>query len=79
MAIGNTEQRISGYTIRMTDLERSVCDAVKYRNKTGAEVCAEVIRNYIKRGDRNFSRLIEYARKLRVLKTLNNYLEMSIE
>jgi len=26
-------------------LERSVCDAVKYRNKLGLDVCAEVIRS----------------------------------
>lgn len=39
---------ISGYKVHITDMERSVCDAVKYRNKIGLDVCAEVIRTYLK-------------------------------
>lgn len=69
---------ISGFTVRMTDVERSVCDAIKYRNKVGADICAEVVRNYLNRSERNISRLIEYADKLRIKKTLNNYLEVLI-
>lgn len=30
-------------------MERSVCDAIKYRNKIGLEVCSEVVRNYLKK------------------------------
>ncbi len=32
-------------------MERSVCDAVKYRNKIGLDVCAEVIRTYLKKAE----------------------------
>ena len=63
----------------MTDLERSVCDAVKYRNKVGLDVCAEVIRSYARMKERNLSRLSEYAQKLRLTKVMNNYLEIAIE
>ena len=70
---------ISGYHVRITDMERSVCDAVKYRNKIGMEVCSEVIRNYLKKKDRNLSRLSEYAKRLRVANILKNYMEIAIE
>jgi predicted transcriptional regulator of viral defense system len=63
---GISQQKISGYTVLMTDLERSVCDAIRYRNKIGTELCTEIIKNYIARQDRNFSRLDEYAEKLRI-------------
>lgn len=76
---GITEQEISGYTVKITDIERSVCDAIKYRNKIGVDVCIEVLRSYLKRKDRNLSRLTEYAIKLRVKKTLDNYLAISLE
>ena len=76
---GIIEQEISGYKVRITDIERSVCDAIKYRNKIGLEVCSEVIRSYLKRNDRNLSRLTEYAKKLRVKRTLDNYLAISLE
>lgn len=48
---------ISGYKVHITDMERSVCDAVKYRNKIGLDVCAEVIRTYLKKPNRNLARL----------------------
>lgn len=70
---------LSGFQVRITDLERSVCDAVKYRNKVGLDVCAELIRSYARLKERNLSRLSEYAQKLRLTKVMNNYLEIAIE
>ena len=60
---------------KITDLERTICDAVKYRNKIGLDVCGEVIDNYLKTDNRNISLLHEYAAKLRVKNTLIKYLE----
>ena len=62
----------------MTELERSVCDAVKYRNKIGSALLSEIIRNYTKRKDRNLSRLSEYAKKLRVEKTIKEYMTIAL-
>ena len=79
MEFGIEQKEISGFQVRITDLERSVCDAVKYRNKVGLDVCAEVIRSYARQKERNLSRLSEYAQKLRLTKVMNNYLEIAIE
>ena len=79
LEFGVMDVEMSGYNIRMTDLERSVCDAVKYRNKIGLEVCSEVIRNYLKKQNRNLSQLAEYAKRLRVANILKNFLEIAIE
>ena len=79
LTFGIEQQEISGYNVRITDLERSVCDAVKYRNKIGLDFCAEIIRSYVRRRDRNLSRLNDYARRLHIAKVLNNYLEIAIE
>ena len=79
LTFGIVQQEISGYRVRITDPERSVCDAVKYRNKIGLDVCAEIIRSYLARRDRNLSRLSDYANRLRVAKVLNSYLEIAIE
>jgi len=74
--IGVTGMEICGYRVKITDVERSVCDAVKYRNKIGLDVCSEIINEYLKRKDRNISRLCEYAKQLRVYNTLSKYLEV---
>ncbi len=75
LEFGICEQAISGYKVRITDVERTVCDAVKYRNKIGMDVCGEVIDAYLKRPDRNIPLLHEYATKLRVNNILNRYIE----
>lgn len=54
---------ISGNRALITDIERTVCDAVKYRNKIGLDVCGEIIDTYLKKGNRNISLLHEYAKK----------------
>lgn len=78
LEFGIRQETISGHEVRITDLERSVCDAVKYRNKIGLDICAEVIHSYLQKKERNLSRLTEYAGKLRVANILNNYLEIAL-
>ncbi len=75
LEFGIVQKNISGYDVLVTDLERTVCDAVKYRNKIGLDVCGEVIDSYLKKDNRNISLLHEYARKLRVKNILTKYLE----
>ncbi len=76
--IGIEERVVSGYRINIYDVERCVCDAVKFRNKVGMDVCAEVVNSYLSRPDRNLSRLMDYARKLRVANILEKYLEIKL-
>ena len=45
----------------------------------GLDICAEVIRSYLKKPNRNLTRLQDYAKRLRVFNTLKNYLEIAIE
>lgn len=79
MEFGIMDADISGNHVRITDMERSVCDAVKYRNKLGLDICAEVIRSYLRKPNRNLTRLQDFAKRLRVFNTLKNYLEIAIE
>jgi predicted transcriptional regulator of viral defense system len=78
LEFGTTIAEVHGHKVRVTDLERSVCDAIKYRNKIGLDVCAEILKAYLHRADRNIAKLIEYAKKLRVAVTLKTYLETGI-
>lgn len=76
--LGVTTATISGYKVKIFDLEKCVCDAVKFRNKIGMDVCIEIIKNYLKRKDRNISKLTKYAQTLRVAKILDIYLAMGV-
>lgn len=76
LEFGTVWKEISGFKVRITDMERSVCDAIKYRNKIGLDLCAEIVKAYLNKTERNLALLSEYARKLRVSKILDNYLEV---
>ena len=69
---------IDGFSVNVYDVERCVCDAVKFRNKVGMDVCSEIINNYLERPERNISRLMDYARTLRVSAILEKYLEVKL-
>ncbi|MDR2815946.1 MAG: hypothetical protein LBB62_04505 [Proteiniphilum sp.] len=76
--LGVVTQKISGYTVKIYDIEKSVCDAVKYRTKIGMETASEILKTYLKRKDRNLTKLIGYAKKMRIEKVLKTYLEIQI-
>ena len=78
LGIGVMKMKIDGFNIRVYDVERCVCDAVKFRNKIGMDVCSEILDNYLKRPNRNMSKLMTYARKLRVGTILEQYLQVKL-
>lgn len=78
LELGRIRTIINGYEVSVFDMERSVCDALKTRNKIGMDVCSEIINNYLQRKDRNLNRLAEYVKELRVANILHNYLELAL-
>ena len=76
--IGVTQQEIDGYKVKIYDLEKSVCDAVKFRNKIGIDISSEILKNYLKRSDKNLTKLHGYAKRMRVANTMNNLMDYLI-
>ena len=76
LSIGVMPMEIDGFKIRVYDVERCVCDAVKFRNKIGIDVCSEIIKSYMERSTRNINKLMRYARQLRVGTILEQYLQV---
>lgn len=76
LSLGVIEMETGGLLVKVYDVERSVCDAIKHRNKIGIDVMAEILRTYLARPDRNLAKLVDYAYKLRIRTILNKYLEV---
>lgn len=74
--IGITTAEIEGAKVQIYDIEKSVCDAVKFRNKQGMDIAKEVVKNYLKRPDRDIVKLQRYAEQLRVTHQISNFLEI---
>jgi predicted transcriptional regulator of viral defense system len=75
---GVNRELIDGVKVEIYNVEKSVCDAVKFRNKVGKDILNEILTNYLKRPDRNVDSLIKYANRLRVKSILMNYLDVLI-
>lgn len=76
--IGKTTAIIEGIEVEIYDKERCLCDAIKYRNKIGIDVMAEILNSYLSSDNRDISRLSVYAKQLRVFNILSNYLNVKI-
>ena len=78
LEIGVSKMFLEGYNIRIYDIKLCVSDAIKFRNKTGMDVCSEIIDNYLVRPERNISKLLDYAKQLRVGTILEDYLQVKL-
>jgi hypothetical protein len=61
---------------RMYSLEKSVCEAIKFRNKIGKDTMAEVLKNYLKRKDKDLNELFRIAKIMKMEKLLREYLNL---
>lgn len=75
---GITQDLIGGFLVKIYDMEKSVCDAIRYRNKIGIDISSEVLKNYLARPERDLSKLMRYAKELRVAATVTKYLEIGL-
>ncbi len=78
LTLGQTMANVGGYDLPIYDIERSVCDAVKSRNKIGIDVSSEILKNYLNRQDRDLNKLMRYAKALRIASTISKYLEIQL-
>lgn len=69
---------VKNKSINIYELEKSVCDAVKFRNKIGEDIMLEVLKNYMQRKDRNLDKLMNYAKKMRITKIISPLLKTLI-
>lgn len=66
VSLGKVYRQIEGINVPITNIEKSVCDAVKFRKKIGMDVCAEILRNYLASPDRDLEKLMRYAKTMRI-------------
>jgi predicted transcriptional regulator of viral defense system len=73
--LGITEMAIDGHSIKIYDLEKSVCDAIKLRGKIGENITLEVIKNYMQVPHKDLNKLMQYAKLLRIAPITEQYIK----
>jgi hypothetical protein len=76
--LGEERKTVHGFDVSIYNRERCVCDAIKYRNKIGTDVMAEILNSYLSSDGINIDLLCRYAKELRVYSSLKKYLEIKI-
>ena len=76
-ALGNTTLRTpAGNNVQAYDLERTICDVVRSRNKLGTETFLAALKMYAASPKKDLNKLNSYAKQMRVAKVLRQYLEV---
>lgn len=65
-----------GTTIQIYDMERTICDIIRDRNKIDPQIFNDAIKGYIKKKEKNLILLYEYAEKFKIQNILKNYMEV---
>lgn len=72
---GVQEHSIDGCTIMIFDVEKTLVDCVKFRNKIGMDIVLEALKMYWQSRKTNLDKLFEYAKLFRVEKILKPIME----
>jgi len=65
-----------GNTVRCYNMERTICDLLRSRSRCDEETVISSVKNYAASKSKNLNLLAEYAKSLRVDKTLKQYMEV---
>ena len=65
-----------GNTVRCYNVERTICDLVRSRNRIEDEVLINALKNYVKSKDKDLNQLFEYASIFKVSQILKKYMEV---
>ena len=78
--IGLTEiETPMGNKVKVYDIERCICDIIRSKNRMDSEHVKYSIRTYLKRKDKNLTKLSIYAEKLGIKEEVMNYMEIFYE
>lgn len=65
-----------GHTVRVYDMERTICDLLRSRSRIEIQVFQDALKQYVRRKDKNLRTLMQYAAMFHVEKLLRQYLEV---
>jgi predicted transcriptional regulator of viral defense system len=73
---GFNEYPLEKFNIPVYDLEKTINDLIRYRNKMSPGIVKEALEEYMKRPDKDLVKLKVYSKILRTKRTLDQYMEV---
>lgn len=72
--LGINDIENDGYKLRIYDIDKTICDILRYEKKIDNEVFKNAIQNYINDENKNINNLITYSKKLNIYKKMQTYI-----
>ena len=67
-----------GIDIKVYDIERTICDIIKNKNKIDVEIFVKALQRYSNSKNKDLNKLMRYAKKLNIEKKVREYMEVLI-
>lgn len=67
-----------GRDVPVYDMERTICDLVRYRNNVEIQTLQNALKSYAKRNDKDLRKLINYAEAFHIESIVRQYMEVLI-
>ena len=78
--LGITEcKTVFGNTVKVYDLERTICDLVKNRNEIETELFSKTINKYVRNKNKDLNKLYEYSKKMKIYEKAKEIMELVYE
>jgi predicted transcriptional regulator of viral defense system len=74
--LGMTSIIVDNEPVKIYDLEKTICDTIRHRNKIGFDVLKEILNNYLNRKDRDLNRLDNYAKQLHIFNKVDDFIKL---
>jgi predicted transcriptional regulator of viral defense system len=68
----------SNGNFKIYEIEKTIVDCFRYRNKLGKDIAIEALKNYFSQKSQNLNRLIKYSKQGRMYKIMTPYIESMI-
>ena len=75
---GIEEIDINGNIIKIYNIEKTICDCLRYEDKISKDIIVESIKEYIRRRDKDISKLMDYAAEAKVKNAVQKYIEVLV-
>lgn len=69
---------IFGNTVKVYNIERTICDIVRSRNRIDIQILTDALKRYARLKPPDYLLLMEYARKFHIEKIIRTYLQVLI-
>ncbi|HQC54752.1 MAG TPA: type IV toxin-antitoxin system AbiEi family antitoxin domain-containing protein [Clostridia bacterium] len=75
--LGVTEREtIFGNSVKVYDMERTICDLVKSRNEMETELFSKTINQYVRDRNKDLHKLYEYSKKMKIYEKVKEILDI---